>query len=133
MIKKEKDTIEYAFKKINIILSPDRSDFELFIKQTFRNASEQKIKSPYSRGVWFLEKRFLAFKMTPALIVLAIAVFVGLPEITGNSEEKIATEIIKDLEGQDFSFDSNDAEKALFEEIENTSFNELSTINFYEE
>ena len=36
MIKKEEDKIEYAFKKINIFLSPDRASFDLLIQKIIR-------------------------------------------------------------------------------------------------
>lgn len=135
MINKEEDKIEYAFKKINIFLSPDRASFDLLIQKIIRSGATKPkaIKSPYSSPVWFLEKKFVLFKMAPATLVLAIAIFVGLPEITNNNEAGIATEIIKDLESEDFSFSSSEEEDALFNEIENSNFDELASINFYEE
>ena len=71
--------------------------------------------------------------MAPATLVLAIAIFVGLPEITNNSETGITTEIIKDLGNEEFSFSSSEEEDALFNEIENSDFDELASLNFYEE
>ena len=135
MIKKEEDKIEYAFKKINIFLSPDRDSFDLLIQKIIRSGATKPkaIKSPYSSPVWFLEKRFVLFKMAPATLVLAIAIFVGLPEITNNSETGITTEIIKDLGNEEFSFSSSEEEDALFNELENSDFDELASLNFYEE
>lgn len=135
MIKKEEDKIEYAFKKINIFLSPDRASFDLLIQKIIRGdiINQKAIKSPYSSPVWFLEKKFVLFKMAPATLVLAIAIFVGLPEITNNNETGIATEIIKDLGNEEFSFSSTEEEDALFDEIENSDFDELASLSFYEE
>ena len=135
MIKKEEDKIEYAFKKINIFLSPDRASFDLLIQKIIRGdiVKQKAIKSPYSSPVWFLEKKFVLFKMAPATLVLAIAIFVGLPEITNNNEAGIATEIIKDLGNEEFSFSSTEEEDALFDEIENSDFDELASLSFYEE
>jgi hypothetical protein len=135
MIKKEEDKIEYALKKVSIFLSPDRASFDLFIQKIIRGGTtkQKAIKSPYSSPVWFLEKKFVLFKMAPATLVLAIAIFVGLPEITNNNEAGIATEIIKDLGNEEFSFSSTEEEDALFDEIENSDFDELASLSFYEE
>jgi hypothetical protein len=107
----------------------------LFIQKIIRGGTtkQKAIKSPYSSPVWFLERKFVLFKMAPATLVLAIAIFVGLPEITNNNQAGIASEIIKDLEGEEFSFSSSEEEDQLFDEIENSNFDELASLSFYEE
>lgn len=132
---KEENKIEYALKRVGVLLSPKKASFDLLIQKIIKSnrGSTSSIKSPYSSHFWFLEKRFVLFKMAPATLVLAIAIFVGLPEITNNNQSGIASEIIKDLESEEFSFSSSEEENQLFDEIENSNFNELESLSFYEE
>ncbi len=136
MIKKEEDKIEYALKKVSILLSPDRAGFDLVIQKIINKKEIIKqgpIKSPYSYPVWFLQKRFILFKIAPATIAIALAIIVGMPEISGNSKNSLANEIIKDIEDDSLSLSIPNEEDELFEEIENSTFDELAKISFYEE